>query len=259
MSVVPGSELLFCRSQSLTPHPAVPRLETNYAEANGPVLISSATAGMPASARQFARQRGRAAPARDKTRNLLADRCIYRTTHTPCYRCNKAGRPGGRAAVWCRRRCCTVPLPRGGTRPSRQCRRPSDRPARLDNGSRIYDHEYQQCSCVADGKNTPCSSTSTDRTRIGATALWDPRDASPPTLVEITRTKWIWSPPTFATGCRFSLGTVGLCGGKLLVAVTRERRYGPSRLRRLWESDSASPDLLAKFNGEGKKSREGSG
>jgi len=121
--------------------------------------------------------------------------------------------------------------------------RPSDLPARLDNGSRIYDHEYQQCSCVADGKNTPCSSTSTDRTRIGATALWDPRDASPPTLVEITRTKWIWSPPTFATGCRFSLGTVGLCGGKPLVAVTRERRYGPSRLR-VNDDDDGCGNLL---------------
>jgi len=33
----------------------------------------------------------------------------------------------------------------------------------------------------------------------GATAPWDPWDASPPTL-EITETKCIWSPPTFATG-----------------------------------------------------------
>jgi len=33
----------------------------------------------------------------------------------------------------------------------------------------------------------------------GATAPWDPWDASPPTL-EITGTKCIWSPPTFATG-----------------------------------------------------------
>jgi len=124
--VVPGSELLFCRSQSLTPHPAVPRLETNYAESNGPVLISSATAGMPGSARQFARQRGRATPASDKTRNLLADRCIYRTTQTPCYRCNKAGRSGGRqsGAGATAERCSS----RGGTRPSRQCRRPTVRP-----------------------------------------------------------------------------------------------------------------------------------
>ena len=37
---------------------------------------------------------------------------------------------------------------------------------------------------------------------IGATALWDPWDASPPTL-EITGTKCIWSPPTSADGCRF--------------------------------------------------------
>ena len=45
-------------------------------------------------------------------------------------------------------------------------------------------------------------------TLISATALWDPWDASPPTL-EITGTKCIWSPPTFAAGCRLSLDTVG--------------------------------------------------
>jgi len=33
---------------------------------------------------------------------------------------------------------------------------------------------------------------------IGATALWDSWDASPPTL-EIMGTKCIWSPPTFVT------------------------------------------------------------
>ena len=50
---------------------------------------------------------------------------------------------------------------------------------------------------------------------IGATTLWDPWDASPPTL-EIMGTNgiWsqvylgIWSPPTFPTGCHFSLCVV---------------------------------------------------
>jgi len=43
---------------------------------------------------------------------------------------------------------------------------------------------------------------------IGATTLWDPWDASRP-APEITGTECIWSPPTAATGCRFSLCTVG--------------------------------------------------
>ena len=45
-------------------------------------------------------------------------------------------------------------------------------------------------------------------TAIGATALWDPYDASPPTS-EIMGTECIWFPPTFATGCQFSLYTAG--------------------------------------------------
>jgi len=39
----------------------------------------------------------------------------------------------------------------------------------------------------------------------GAAALWDPWDASPPTS-ENVKTKCIWSPPTFATGCHFRGG-----------------------------------------------------
>jgi len=39
----------------------------------------------------------------------------------------------------------------------------------------------------------------------GAATLWDPWDASPPTS-ENVKTKCIWSPPTFATGCHFRGG-----------------------------------------------------
>ena len=66
---------------------------------------------------------------------------------------------------------------------------------------------------------------------IGATALWDQWVASPPTM-EIVGTECIWSPPIFATGCRFR--------------------------RSLWEAQ-CSTDLLAEFKGEGKKSREEDG
>ena len=40
---------------------------------------------------------------------------------------------------------------------------------------------------------------------VGAATLRDPWDASPLTL-ELSGTERIWSPPTFATGCHFSLG-----------------------------------------------------
>ena len=53
-----------------------------------------------------------------------------------------------------------------------------------------------------------------------------PWDASRPTL-EIIGTNCIWSPPTFAIGCRFSLGNVG----------------------------SSSTDLHAKFKGRSKKGK----
>ena len=43
---------------------------------------------------------------------------------------------------------------------------------------------------------------STVSVTIGATTLWDPWDASPPTLKDVG-TKSIWSPPTFTTGCFF--------------------------------------------------------
>jgi len=67
---------------------------------------------------------------------------------------------------------------------------------------------------------------------VGTTALWDPWDASPSTL-EITGTECIWSPPTFATGCHFSLGTVG--------------------------NLQFSPDLLPEFEGRKKETRIGKG
>jgi len=64
-------------------------------------------------------------------------------------------------------------------------------------------------------------------TCIGATILWDPWDASPPTL-EIMRTNCIWSPPAFATGCHFVV--VRCCGKQTsLVKLSRgekERRVG---------------------------------
>ena len=66
-------------------------------------------------------------------------------------------------------------------------------------------------------------------TCIGATILWDPWDASPPSL-EIMRTNCIWSPLAFATGCHF---VVVRCCGK--------------------------QTSLVKLRGEGKKSREGNG
>ena len=43
---------------------------------------------------------------------------------------------------------------------------------------------------------------------ISATAVWDPWDASPPTL-KIMGTECIWSPATSAVGCRFLQCTVG--------------------------------------------------
>ena len=68
----------------------------------------------------------------------------------------------------------------------------------------------------------------------GVNTLWDPRDASPPTL-EITGTRCISSLQTFATGCHFFAGH---CGGKYALIP-----------------QTSSLNL----RGEGKKSRLGNG
>ena len=67
-----------------------------------------------------------------------------------------------------------------------------------------------------------------------ATAIWDPWDASPPTL-EIMGTKCIWSPPTFATACHFCWG--------------------------IWELRALPPNLVAgiKRDGDDKRRRKGNG
>jgi len=65
---------------------------------------------------------------------------------------------------------------------------------------------------------------------IGATAPWDPWDASPPTFEVMALMGTKWSHPTFATGCHF--------------------RWV------LWEAYGACPDLIAKFK-ERRKEEEG--
>lgn len=53
-----------------------------------------------------------------------------------------------------------------------------------------------------------------------------PWDASPPTL-ENPGTKCAWSPPTFATGCDFLMGTVpGSTSTNLLAAFKGEMKTG---------------------------------
>jgi len=67
---------------------------------------------------------------------------------------------------------------------------------------------------------------------IGATTLWDPWDASPPTLGNLG-TKCIWSPPTFVTVIFFSLGSTHNFRGLKVVISSACLQY-ECHLNGLW-------------------------
>ena len=62
--------------------------------------------------------------------------------------------------------------------------------------------------------------------RAGRAKVWRPQCCRPRFLVLVSRRLGPTSSAAITT-----MFPLRLCGGKLLVAVTRERRYGPSRLR----------------------------